>query len=202
MKIAAISAAALLAMTITASAKNKMEKVDIVRDGIDLQTISVKASTSGYTGIDRTHYTFSVRGYAKAKSGYRILRAWFHTGKLDQAHVLQLPHRDIGSGRNRTVRISRAYKAPVGQIIWDGPSPLQACQANLAKLQQAGFSRQEILGKTFDLKVRAIVGFSAVADREGRDPFPIGPGGGSTWRTKTMSYDVSVACLSRPKRAA
>ncbi len=197
-KIALTAVAALAALTATASAKDKMDKVDIARDGIDVRRVVVKAGANGYTAIEGNQYTFSVRGYAAAKKGFRILGAWFHTGKLEQAHVYSLYPRDYGSGEKRTLKFPISYKAPMNKVVWDGASPLEACRANLAKLKQSGFTEKEVLARSFSLEVGAVVGFTAVADREWREASSIGLGGGSTWKTKTMRYTVAVECAARP----
>jgi hypothetical protein len=190
--------AVLAALTATASAKDKMDKVDIARDGIDVRSVVVKAGSNGYTAIEGNQYVFSVRGYAAAKKGFRILGAWFHTGKLEQAHVYSLLPRDYGSGEKRTLKFPISYKVPMNKVVWDGASPLDACRANLAKLKQSGFTEKQILAKSFSLKVDAIVGFTAVADREWREASPVGLGGGSTWKSRTMRYEVAVECAARP----
>lgn len=197
-KIALTAIAVLAALTVTASAKDKMDKVDIVRDGIDVRRVVVKAGANGYTAIEGNEYKFSVRGYAAAKTGFRILGAWFHTGKLDQAHVYALYARDYGGGERRTLKFPISYKVPMNKVVWDGASPVEACRANLAKLKQSGFTEKEILAKSFSLKVGAIVGFSAVADREWREASSVGYGGGSTWTSRTMRYEVAVECAARP----
>jgi len=198
MKLIALAAAALAALTATASAKDKMDKVDIARDGIDVSRVVVKAGAGGYTAIEGSHYTFSVRGYAAAKKGFRILGAWFHTGKLDQAHVYALFGRDYGGGERRTLKFPISYKVPMNKVVWDGASPIEACRANLAKLKKKGQSEKDILAKTHELTVDAVVGFSAVADREWREASSVGYGGGSTWKSRTMRYAVAVECAARP----
>ncbi len=197
-KIALTAVAALAALTATASAKDKMEKVDIVRDGIDVRRVVVKAGTNGYTAIEGNQYTFSVCGYAAAKKGFRILGAWFHTGKFEQAHVYSLYPRDYGSGEKRTLKFPISYKVPMKEVMWDGASPVEACRANLARLKRKGQSEKDILARTHELTVDAKVGFTAVADREWREASSVGLGGGSTWKTRTMRYAVSVECAARP----
>jgi len=198
MKKIALAVAALAALTATASAKDKMDKVDIARDGIDVRRVVVKAGAGGYTAIEGNEYTFSVRGYAAAKKGFRILGAWFHTGKLEQANVYALFGRDYGNGEKRTLKYPFSYKVPMNKVVWDGASPVEACRANLAGLKKKGQSAKDILNRTHELTVHAIVGFSAVADREWREASSTGFGGGSTWKTKTMRYAVSVECAARP----
>ena len=192
-----ILASAIL-MTLTATgalAKDKMDKVDIARDGIDMRKVVVRASGQAYKLDSPSTYQFDVRGYAAAKKGYRIVSAWFFSGlPLKMSYEQGLLPRDYGSGNNRTVKRPFLFKVPMNKVTWDGPSPLEVCNNNLAKLKQAGFSQQEILGKTYELKAVAIIGFGAAADREGRTASPVGLGGGSTYEHKTLKYQVHVEC--------
>lgn len=195
MKRFALLMAALVISASGASAKDKMEKVDIALDGIDTQTLVVRASGQNYKTAITKEYRFLVRGFASAKGLYRIVDAWFYTGRpLDKGYQMPLVPRDYGSGEEKSVKRPVDFKVATARILWDGPGPVEACNANLIKLKQAGFTTQQVLAKTHALKVKALVGFGAAADRKGKTASPVGMGGGATYEHKTLSYPVAVEC--------
>lgn len=197
MKRTTILLAALALSASGALAKDKMDKVDIAIDGIDIKPIVVRAGADGYKSVSTPDHVFFVRGYGQAKKGYRIVSAWFFSGPKNGASFERaLLPRDYGSGKNRTVTRPVDLKIPLSKVTWDGPSPLAACNANFQTLKKAGFSPKDILSKTHALQVRAVIGFGAAADREGRTASPVGLGGGSTYETRSLSYTVRVECRS------
>ena len=57
-------------------------------------------------------------------------------------------NRDVGSGTRRTVSINANPVVPTARIAWQGPSPKQACEANLAKQRAKGMRKSAVLAKT------------------------------------------------------
>src|SRR5690606_8049027 len=61
------------ALSTAAEAKDWIEKVDIVKGGVDVVPVEVRANANGYTGMKTKDHAFGLRLYAKATSGERIV---------------------------------------------------------------------------------------------------------------------------------
>ena len=60
-------AAAVVAVSSVAHAGSKLEKVDMVAEGIDLKPAILRANSNGYTTYANTSHTYMLRLFAKAK---------------------------------------------------------------------------------------------------------------------------------------
>lgn len=201
MKKTILFAAAIL-MTATSGvlANDKVEKVDIAVDAIDLSPVVVGATKNGYAPPRAGSHVFKVRGFARANGNNRITGAWFYAGPTDHpTYDATLAYRDYGSGEKNQVKISYAFKVPTGKIAWTMVTPKSACEANLEKLLKTGMSAEAVLSKDHTLELSATVGFGVAAGKKGTkasntDFFTVKK---TTIKHKTLSYPVQVLCKAR-----
>jgi len=170
-----VASALCAALTSTASAKDWIETVKLTKDGIDAVPIEVSANAGGYTTIKTTGHRFLLRLHARATSGERIVAMkvgaykgvrYFEAsgGKWEQSFT----GRNVGSGTKRTVTIETRPVIPTAKITWHGPTPRQACEANLAKQRAKGLRKSAVLLKTWTVTARATFELDAVAARKGK----------------------------------
>lgn len=191
----ALSAALLLALTGTALA-NKMEKVDIVKEGIDLAPIVVKANASGYGGYENPAHRYFVRLYAKAKGSNRVW--WATVGnygiapfEVSGGHFFKQTagHSEGWGVYTKSIAIDIAHN----HAKWWG-SPKEACDANLKTQMNKGKTKAQVLSKEWKLTAHTVIAFHAEADTKAhnkKDDHTISSSDG--WE-KTVSYPVSVVC--------
>ncbi|MBL6431095.1 MAG: hypothetical protein HPM95_07150 [Alphaproteobacteria bacterium] len=113
--------------------------MSLTKDGIDTVPIEVSADAGGYTKIKSSGHRFLLKLHARATSGERIVAMklgafkgvlYFEGdgGKWSRSFA----NRDVGSGTRRTVTLNVSPVVPSAKIAWQGPSPKQACEINLA----------------------------------------------------------------------
>ena len=196
-----------LAFTATAHAKDWIEKVDIVNDGIDLVPIEVKAGGNGYSSIKTNKHRFNLRLYARAKKGKRIAGGVVGSGdpRFLEASGGEwqrlLAFRDIGSGKRRELKLSKSYNIPVSKLVWVGSDPVEKCNQVLANKVQQGKSKASLLKSGLSTSAKVLFKFDAAAARPKvaeKNKVKIG---NHTSERKGMNYSVVVKCLAKPGRA-
>lgn len=178
-----------------ALARDKMDRVDILRDGGSGSAVVARWGAQGYKLDSAGTYDFSLLVYAAARKGFRIANAWMFSGPPLQATYEQsLSQQEYGSGMRRAVRRSHLFSVPLQKVHWNGRSPAEVCNDNLSMLKSAGLREDEIILMTHRLTAVAIVGFGAAADREGLTATSVGLSVDSTYMNKTLNYQVHVEC--------
>lgn len=205
----AIATAAVVAISVPAQAKDWIESVQVSRDGIDLKPITVRAGGNGYAAIDTNKHRFSLRLYARAKSGKRIVGAKLGSGngvgywEADGGNWAKTYNwRAVGSGSKRTWQMTDSVVAPVSKLTFVGKDPIAACNALMAKKRSQGMSRTEVWGQDWTTSAKVMFQLDAVAARKGKAKKNQVSLQNTTSQRKSSTYDVSVKCKARPKRAA
>ena len=157
-----IASPLVVSLVSAASAKDWIETVSLTKDGIDAVPIEVSADAGGYTKIKSSGHRFLLKLHARATSGERIvaMKLGAFKGVLyfegDGGLWSQsFANRDVGSGTRRTVTLNVSPVVPTAKITWQGPSPKQACAANMAQRMAGGLSKSAVLAKTWSVSARA-----------------------------------------------
>lgn len=165
--IAALTAASLGGLTADAQA-SKIEKVDMVKEGINLSSIVVRANSGGYTGYETSSYRFMVRVFAKAKGLNHIFWAAVSTAHNDHPMVVRNGRffsqtAAMGSDGWGVYKKSLVFNAAPANMAWV-VSPKQLCDSNLNAALANGKSKADVLKKEWQMTAQAKFYFSAAAD--------------------------------------
>jgi hypothetical protein len=192
-------AAALLAAVTTgaAHAGSRIEKVDIVREGIDLEPARVWASVDGYSGFVDNKHRFSVRLFAKGKGNNNIFRVGIGNrngmdlveGSPGKWHYRQHTP-DDGWGVYKT---SRTFHADMRDVHWV-VTPGKLCRDNMAEQIRRGKSKSWVLSREWNLSGKVVLHFYAVASTPWRILTDRYYGSDSETRMATLFYPVKVVC--------
>jgi len=188
-------AAALVALSSAAHAGSRLEKVDMVAEGIDLKPAVLRANSNGYTSYENSSHTYLLRLFAKAKGstnavyyaavgssnkpGFDFGRAFAHlSGKTDGWGVYK-----------------KSIKLPIelNKTRW-WTSPGAACDLNLKKQMQKGMSKSDVLKKEWKVTAKAKILFVVAADskahnrKDKHDRKSISSG------SRLIAYSVPVVC--------
>jgi hypothetical protein len=192
----ALAALAALAIVEPAHAGSKIEKVDMVAEGIDLKTADVRANSTGYTTYANSSHNYIVRLFAKAKGANRV---WWVGLDGSGANILE-----VGSGYYFQQSAGKSegwgvYKKSVvipvnfNHTTWF-VSPKQACTNNMNAKIAGGMTKANVLSHQWGTVAKATLYFNAQADTKGHnknnDHNPNSSDGG----TKVISYPVNVVC--------
>jgi hypothetical protein len=196
-----LASAALLAAVATtaAHAGSKIEKVDIVREGIDLIPAKVRATSDGYSGFAASQHRFSVRLFAKGKGNNNIHRVGI--GNRNGMDLIEVTPgtwyyyqrtMDDGWGVYTTTRTFHADMRDMHWIV----TPGKLCRDNMAEQIRRGKSKSWVLAREWNLSGKAVLHFYAAA----ASPSKIRNGkvaGNSETRMATLFYPVNVVCQKR-----
>ena len=195
-----VSAALLAAVAATAAhAGSRIEKIDIVREGIDLVPARVKATADGYSGFTGNQHRFSVRLFAKGKGSNNIFRVGIgNSNGMDLVevtagkwHYKQVTP-DDGWGVYTT---TRTFHADMREVHWV-VTPGKLCRDNMAEQIARGKSKSWVLAREWNLSAKVVLHFYAVASTPSR----ILNGrhyGHSETRMANLFYPVNVVCGKR-----
>ncbi len=174
------------------------EKVDIVKEGIDITPALVSANSSGYNGYEKDEHVFIVRVFAKGKSGKNVFAAGIGN-KPGMSHVdvtpgdwlfkQVTPNGDDGWG---VYKKSIALKTKLSKVEWY-KSPIQACKENLDKLKAQGKSQSSVLYKEWEVQALARIRFYAAAAPKNSIKKREFSKGGQTLQD-SIPYTVNVLC--------
>lgn len=196
-------AVAALAVSISgASAKDWIEKVDLVKDGIDLASIEVMANKYDYVKMKDKEHRFLLRGYVSAKKNKRVAMAVFKSGNAHHAWKYTPPSRNYGQGLKRQVSISLKPTIPLSKIIWKR-SPVESCQQLHRTKKAQGQTFEQISSK--DHKIMALAKFDmrgyAMKPKQAKKSRPSNfkwhGAKNATGESKGLLYKVNVTCLKR-----
>lgn len=192
----ALSASLLLALSGAALA-SQMEKVDMVREGIDLAPVVVKASSNGYGGYENSSHRYFIRVFAKAKGSNRV---WYaavgHSGvapfEVSEGPVLfkQTAGHSEGWG---VYKKSLSVDIGFNHTRWT-TSPKAACEANLKKQMNKGMSKAQVLAKEWTVSTYSTIEFHAEADSKGNNKKNKHDTKSSEGDNKAIAYQVNVVC--------
>lgn len=194
-------------LTNDASAKDWVEKVEIKNQGIDVQEVHVRATNASYNLTTTQSRNFKLRMYARAKSGKRVaimrVEADNYADKQDAPSVApwiyEVPFRDLGSGKKRTVNLARTFNIPLNKIRWKGEiNPVAACNEHLQRKMQQGLSRQQVLNQVWKISTQAYFSLSAIAARPKLAENPEFSTSGYSSKDDSYLYHVPVRCLAAP----
>lgn len=191
----ALSAGLLLALSGTAFA-NRMEKVDMVREGIDLKPVIVKANANGYGGYENSAHRYFVRVFAKAKGSNRVWYAAIGNNGAAPFEVggpiffKQTAGRSEGWG---VYKKSLSVDIGFSHTRWT-TTPKAACEANLKKQMNKGMSKAEVLAKEWTVSTYSTIEFHAEADSKGNNKKNDHSTKSSEGTSKAIAYQVNVVC--------
>lgn len=175
----------------TSASAGKLERVDIVKEGIDTKAAIVKANGNGYTTFENTSHRYMVRVFAKAKGANAV----FWTGISDNPtgsrglHFQQSsPARSKGWG---VYKKSITFEADLKKTHWWG-TPGKACRDNLKKQMAKGMRKQAVLSREWQTTAIAVFYFVAAADN--RSGNKKGKHSGAESAHKSLNYPVKVIC--------
>jgi hypothetical protein len=203
---AASFALASAVLASSASAADWIDKVDITKSGIDVVPIQVTAGDSGYKALKPTSHNFSLHLYAKAKSGKRIVAGAL--GSFNGVEFFESPGnlwqqsltgREIGGGEAKTFSRDYSVAVPVVKLGWQGKNPVQICNAMLQQKVAGGMKKSDVLAKNWDVQAHVFFQFQAVAAKTGKAKKDKWSLGNTESERKSLSYPVSVTCLSSAK---
>jgi len=193
----AIAAISLLAAA-TAHAADNFERIDIVKEGIDLQEALVSANAGGYRGYERDEHTFLVRVFAKGKGTRNIFAAGI--GNKANMSLIEVttgdwlfsqvtPAGDDGWG---VYKKSISLKTKLSKIEWF-KSPIQACKENMDKEIAKGKTKSWVLNREWKVQAHALVRFYAGAAPKASIKKREFQNGGQT-REDNIAYPVITRC--------
>jgi hypothetical protein len=162
------SALALAACMIASQAQagGRIEKVDAVREGIDLKQIVVNANGAGYTSTATQNHQFMIRVYAKAKGKDGVYWAGVgpYAGSAVEVGRPYLFEQWAGSSDGWTVyKKSLTLNGAVNKTYWY-ETPVNACKANLDKQVKNGKARADVMKREWKVTARARLVFSVTVD--------------------------------------
>jgi hypothetical protein len=193
---AAIIAVSLMLAT-SAHAAGNFEKIDMVKEGIDLKEALVSANSSGYNGYEKDEHTFLVRVFAKGKGNNHIFAAGIgNKSGMSQAEVTAgdwLFRQTAAKGTEGwgVYKKSISLKTKMSKIEWY-KSPIQACKDNLAKELSKGKAKSWVLNREWTVQAHALIRFYAGAESKGK--VKKGKTGAGQTREYNIAYPISVRC--------
>lgn len=194
----ALGAFAVLGLSTATATAAKLEKVDMVREGIDLAPIVVKANANGYTGYETQTHKYMLRVFAKGKGGNHVY--WVGVSSNEHAHPLEAGHTwFFKQGAPRGDDGWGVYKKSLDVLIGVDKtawvfSPRKACTAKMNTEMAKGRSKADVLKREWKTTATAALYFFAAADSKSRNK-----NGSHTFtsveaRKKGMAYPVAVVC--------
>lgn len=174
----------------TSAFAGKMEKVDIVKEGIDTKAAIVKANANGYTTFENTSHRYMVRVFAKARGANAVY--WVGISpEIKPSSVYFQQSAAAGSVGWGVYKKSIEFDAKLKKTRWWG-TPGAACRENLKKQMAKGMRKQAVLNREWQTKAIAVFYFIAAADdRSGNKK---GKHNSADIVHKSLNYPVKVIC--------
>lgn len=189
---------ALGALVATPALSAKLEKVDLVKEGIDLKPIVVKANGSGYTGYETTSHRYLLRAFAKGKGSSHVY--WVGITNRPGAHPQEVGStyfytQKAGAGTEGWAVYKKSLEVSMSpdNTRWV-TSPRQACTNHLNSEMAKGKSKADVLKKEWTVSSSAVIYLVAAADSKSNNKknkhkigdIAVGEGG--------VVYPVQVVC--------
>lgn len=190
-----------LSVSGAASAADWIEKVEVSKDGIDVKPIEVSANLNGYTAIKSKNHRFTLKLYARATNGERIVA--MKVGSFKGVRYFEgdgnlwsksFQNRDVGSGTKRTVSISYDPTISINKIRWHGSDPKVRCDLNMQTLMKQGMTKAQVLSQPRSVKAYAYFELDAVAARKNKAENNKWNLGNTTDQRDGYNYEVNVLC--------
>ena len=191
-------AIAATALTMSTSAFAKLEKVNIVKEGIDTAAVVVRANSGGYTTYQNNDHTYQLRLYAKAKGNDRVF--WIGVSRVKNvswewstsASVLFDAKAGASEGWS-TYAKSINLKLKFSETYWT-TSPKQACINNLNAQVAKGMKKSDVLKKEWTNTTLAGFYLIASTDSKSHNKKNNHSSKSVDFATKGMAYPVNVVC--------
>ena len=194
---AALAAAATTTFASSSAFAAKLEKVDVVKEGIDMTPVVVKANSNGYTGYQTTSHRYLLRVFAKGKGSSHIY--WAAISNTKSAHPMTFHplffHQTAAKGTEGWGVFKKSLDVHVGidNTAWIA-SPRKLCDANLATQMGKGKSKSDVLKQEWKLTAHAVHFFVAAADSKANNKKRNHKVNKIDVRWKSVTYPVAVVC--------
>ncbi|WP_417676361.1 hypothetical protein [Roseibium sp.] len=179
----------------SAAFAGKLEKVDIVKEGIDQKPIVVRADNNGYTSYASGAHRYYLRVYAKAKGSnavwfiglYRasaspwVQKTWFFSDKVRSS--------DGWSSYSKSLAVD--VRPEHSRFYFD---PKVVCTENLKKQMKNGMSKSKVLDREWKLTAQARFAVTAVADSKKRNRKNDHTTTSGEKKSREAIYPVNVLC--------
>lgn len=188
------TAAAIVGLTTSAHAGG-LEKVDMVKEGIDQAPAIVRANGSGYTSYENNSHKYFVRVYAKAKGGDRVYWAGVSAARVGPFQPNgTFARQDVGKSEGWAVyNKSLSFNASFGDTHW-WDSPKEACERNMQDQIKKGMKKSDVLKREWKTTARAIFYFVAAADSKSHNKKNKHESKKIHVKDKSLSYPINVVC--------
>lgn len=171
--VAALASIAMTGITMSSASAAKLEKVDMVKEGIDLTPVVVNANGNGYTGYATPSHRYILRVFAKGKGLNHVY--WAAISNTKSAHPMVVGHprffsqlAPAGSNGWGVYKKSLSVHIGVDSTTWT-TTPKQVCASNLAAQMAKGKSKSDVLKSEWKLTAHAAIYFIAAADSKARN---------------------------------
>lgn len=196
--LAVLASMTAVAMGSSSAFAAKLEKVDMVKEGIDLGKVVVNANGSGYTGYAPGAHRFMVRVFAKGKGLNHVYWAAVssHMGNspftagVRNYFSQQAASRTEGWGVYKKSLVLNVAPSNMG---WQ-TTPKALCDRNLQHEMRHGRSRTDVLKREWNMTAYAKLVFSAAADTKSNNKKRDHKVNRVDFRSKGIFYPVAVVC--------
>lgn len=190
-------AIALLSAMPAAHAASKIEKVDMIAEGIDRAAVIVR-NNGDYTSFENNSHRYGIRVFAKARGNNAIAMVALSSVLKENVSEVSSSHKyfhqttpDDGWG---VYKKSLSPTVRFSETNWTA-DPRKVCKDNLAERMQAGMAKADVLRQEWKLTTHAVFGFHAVATTKAqarKKKFFTGDAGSAP-----LIYRVNVTCRAR-----
>lgn len=191
----AIVATAMIGLSAATPAfASDLEKVDIVKEGIDQKQIVVRAAGNGYTSYRSDAHRYHMRVYAKAKGSSAV---WFvgvnpkrgsADGKYSWLYSNKARSSDGWSQYSKSISVD--LRPEHTQFFFN---PITVCTENMRAQVKKGMPRVKVLEREWKLVAQARFSLTAAADSKRHNrKNDHGKSGNTGFRD--LIYPVNVLC--------
>lgn len=174
----------------TSASAGKMERVDIVKEGIDTKAAIVKATGNGYAGFENTSHRYMVRLFAKARGSNAVYATSISRDRNGaKTYFKQLA--PVGTKGWGVYKKSVVFDAKLTKTHWWG-TPGEACRENLKNQMAKGLRKEAVLSREWQTKAIAVFYFGAAAAKPSN--IKKGKYNGADNLKKALNYPVKVIC--------
>ena len=168
----------------------------MVKEGIDMKPVIVRANSGGYTTYDNNSHQYLIRVFAKAKGGNLVVEAQL-TGL--SAPVLEVHGEPIHFHQKNHESGWGVYKKSLAPTIkfsqtrWT-TAPKKLCADNLAKQMGQGKSKASVLAREWKLTANALFSFRVAVTSKGHANKGNYSPNNTDEGAAALLYPVSVVC--------
>jgi hypothetical protein len=196
--VAALASIAIAGVNVSSASAAKLEKVDIVKEGIDLGKIVVNANGNGYTNYASGAHKFMVRVFAKGKGRHNVYWAAVssHMGNSPFTAGVRTYFDQRAASRTEgwgVYQKSLNFHVSPENMQWL-TTPKNVCENNLKAEMARGRSKADVLKREWKLTAQASLVFSAAADTKSNIKKRDHKINRVDFRSKGILYPVAVVC--------